>query len=430
MSRYTRFLLLFLSISVLCNTNAEAQFFKKLFGKKSSNTATVDTGSNKKKDITKINTPYKAQKFTYPQSVTRNSYRVDVFMRLYLDESIVENKVVYKTKLPSKIVPSLFFYEGMLIALDTLNKKGYNFDIHVHDIANPYTTPEMLIQTGELDGTDLLIGALQSSDIPEIADYAKRNEVNFISALSPSDADIVNNPYFIMIQPTLQVHCNEIKSRLYERYGKVKPLMLYRTNNDIDLEAYNYLKEGDEYGYIEQNCNSFPLKSDLEKHFIAGGKNIIVLPIINTTYAVKLLNALAEWFPTYSFDIWGMPSWNNMSSLKSPTAFPNMAVHLTNPFYFDNSTGYGKALSKKYAEQFGDETPNELVYRGYEMIHWYADLLKKYGRIFNNNINQGFTPFARYKVKPVTDKDGNIKYLQNTHLYLYRYQSSSYIVLY
>lgn len=436
MNRYTRFLLLFFSFSILCNTDADAQFFKKLFGKKDNSrkeTSTADKspdGIEKKKDITKIETPYSKKKFTYPQSTMKNRYRVDVLMRLHLDESIVDNKVIYKTKLPSKLVPSLLFYEGMLLAIDTLSKKGYSFDVHVHDITNPYTTPEMLIQTGALDGTDLLIGTVQSTDIPEIADFAKRNEVNFVSVLSPSDADITNNPYFIMIQPTLEVHCNEIKDRLYERYGNIKPIMLYRKNTPVDAEAYGYLKVGKEYGYVEHNCDVFPTKGDLERYFVAGAKNVVVLPIVNSAYAVKFLKALEDWFPDYSFDVWGMPSWNNMPSLKNATAFPNSAIYLTHPFYFDNSTGYGKALSQKYAEQFGDETPNELVYRGYEMLHWYVDLLKKHGRIFNPNINHGFTPFTRYRVKTINSGDGNIKYMQNSHLYLYRYQSSSYIVLY
>src|SRR5690606_22890822 len=102
-------------------------------------------------------------------------------------------------------------------AADTLEAKNYKLDVHVHDIASVGQGIKALISRGTLDSSDLIIGALQAADIPEVAERAKRNNINFISAVSPSDAGVRENPYFTLIQPRLQTHCEWIMKKIAEK---------------------------------------------------------------------------------------------------------------------------------------------------------------------------------------------------------------------
>jgi hypothetical protein len=123
-----------------------------------------------------------------------------------------------------------------------------------------------------------------------------------------------------------------------------------------------------------------------------------------------------------------MPSWKFMASLRKADAYPNVGVSFTSPFYYDPTTQSGKALLNSYKREFGGR-PAEMAFRGYELLFWYATLLRKYGTVFNPNMSdRSNTLFTRFEIKPQWGRQQELLYNENEHIYLYRYQSGSYLV--
>lgn len=366
--------------------------------------------------------------FNYPESVLKNRYRIDLLATFYLPELVQDGKVVAKGKLPDKVIPSLKFYEGLVIASDTLKKLGYEFDIFVYDVTDELESTATLVNTDAFKGSDLIIGNIASSDFALVANYARKNNVNFVSALSPSDQGVENNPYFIMMQPTLETHCETIEESIVRKNGNVTPLLFYRTNVQVDNTALGAFVNTPVLEYHKIPSDEMPTKVQIEPFLLKERKNVVLMPIISDKYAEGIIRKLYEWFPEYDFEIWGMPSWDNMPALKKPDAFPNSVIYFTSPFYFDPTTASGQALVQAYKRKYGGQ-PDNMVYRGYETMFWYAYLVKKYGTIFNHQLwDNGGAPFTRYEVKPVKGPDEKLKYYENKNLYLYRYHSGSYMV--
>lgn len=366
----------------------------------------------------------------YPRSTIKDVYRIDVLVPLYLDELVKNNKPAYKGKVPDKAASGIDFYQGVKLATDTLEFKGYKLDVYVHDIASVRTNVKALLSRGTLDSSDLIIGAVQSNDIPEVAERARRRNINFISALSPSDAGVRNNPYFTLIQPRLQTHCEWIMKKVAEKYHKEQITILYRTSVGSDENAYSYLTNILEENDLRKlNCNKAPDSATLAKAFLKNETNVIIMPVVENAYAESLMKSLYKYFPGYKFAVYGMPSWKSMGALRKPEAFPNVAVYFTAPFYFDPSTSGGILLNNAYQGQYNGK-PGEMTYRGFETLYWYATLLKEYGTIFNDHIkNNDKAPFTKFEIKTNFDKaKEEVLFNENQHLYLYRYQSSSYMI--
>lgn len=428
MRRSVNLLLLLTLLLSGISYRAEAQFFKKLFGggKKTQKKAEPV----KKKTITKPKpvTTTKKPDPDYPKSEIKSKYRIDVFAHLYLNELVKDGKPVFKGKLPDKATNGLDFYEGIKLAADTLNMMGYNVDVHVHDVAEASHTPSALIMRKQLDSSDLIIGAVNNVYVKTLSDFAASRKKNFISALSPSDAGITNNPYFILLQPTLQTHCEWIMSSVSKKYKNIAPLLLYRTNVPVDSNAYAYLNPAE--GMVKKVfCNVMPTKEKLKPYLDSTRTNLLVVAILDATFAENFLQQLNDWFPNYNFEVYGMPSWKGMGILKKPDAFPKVAVYITAPFYFDISTGIGQAVANGYKKDVGGSKPGEMVFRGYETLYWYTYLLNKYGTIFNEKFSDNAAaPFTRFEIKLKKDKADKKLYQENKHIVLYRYQSSSFIV--
>lgn len=425
------YLFVFITVILLCGISADthAQFFKKLFGRKhkdrTEERATTRRQPVKEKPVVQ---PKRRIEPVYPPSVLKDRYRIDVFISLYLDELVKEDKVIVKGRVPEKAISGLDFYEGVKLATDTLNGLGYAIDVYVHDVAKPAEAPAALIAAKALDSTDLIIGAVSNTYIPSLAGFCKTKHINFVSAQSPSDAGIRNNPYFIMMQPSLTANCEWIMTAVNKKHKTIKPLILYRKNITVDSNALNYLK-------IQQaivntlSCNVMPSKEVFKAYFDSTRLNILIVPILDVTYAETLLTTLHNYFPGYNFEVYGMPTWKNMNALKKPDAFANIAVNVPLPFYFDFSTPNAILLSNFYKNDIGSGRPSEMVFRGYETMYWYAYMLSKYGTVFNTRFeDNSAAPFTRFEIKATYDKNENFMYHENKRISLIRYQSSSYVI--
>ncbi len=362
------------------------------------------------------------------ESVFKDRYRIDVLAPLYLHELVKGGKAVYKSHLPDKVLPGLNFYQGIKLAADTLDSYGYHLDVHVHDIADPANTVEGLIARGRLDSTDLIIGAVQSRQIQPLAAFAKKHTVNFISALSPSDGNVKDNLYFSLLQPTLERHCEVLRSAIARKGRKANILMYHRSIVPVDEKCFEAMTRGDEFSYTKVQMNTMMPAEKLRNFLDSNAENVIVMPIVDVAYAKQLLDQLAKSFPKFHFEVYGMPSWKGLSLLRKEGSLPNVGITISAPFYFDPTASAGRGFAEAFTRAFGGK-PTELAYRGYETLYWYAYLLKRYGTVFNEHYrDNGAAPFTRFDLRPAVSDDEYTDYFENSHVYLYRYQSGSFSV--
>lgn len=426
-------ILLITGFVLLGNAPVHAQFLKKLFGKeepkpKPKPRPKPQQQSGDKRNAAKDRKKTQPDEIVYPKSVKKSRYRIDVFATLYLDDFLKGTKPVSKDKVPEKAIPGMNFYEGIKMATDSLDMAGYHMDVFVHDIANPKETPEAMIAAKHLDSTDLIIGAVPAAQVATLAQFAKKRTINFISTLSPSDANVKENPYLTLLQPTLQAHCDWIRNAVIKKW-KSGPVTVYRRPSvNVDEIAYKTLVKDSLFRFTTVNATALPQANYLRAMFDSLETNVILMPVVDVNYAAKLLTQLDSLFPRYNFEVYGMPSWKGMSALKKTNVYPNIGISITAPFYFDASTASGQALATEYKKAFGSR-PGEMVYRGYETIFWYTYLLDKYGTVFNTKIADNATAnYTRFDIRPRFDKDFNLMYNENAHFYLFRYQDGSFTV--
>jgi ABC-type branched-subunit amino acid transport system substrate-binding protein len=433
----TILLVLLLSVTgAAIPASVHAQFWKKIFGKEEKKPVRkpvqrppASNNNNSKKPVTTTKAKREELQSNLAQSVKKQRYRVEVLAPLYLNELVKGGKTVYKSHLPDKVLPGLNFYQGIKLAADTLNGLGYNLDVYVHDITDPSKTIDLLLKGGRLDTADLIIGAVQSSQVAQLAALAKKKNINFVSVLTPVDAGVKSNYYFSIIQPTLESHCEAIRAAVRKRERHTTNLLMYyRSTVPVDVQAYKYLTRDSPFAYTKVLVNTILPNDKLRNFLDSNSSNIIVMPILDVTYATQLLDQLSKSFPKYQFEVFGMPSWKGMSALRKAGSHSNLGIHISSPFYFDQSNSAGKGFSDAYNNKFGGR-PAEMSYRGYETLYWYAYLLKRYGTVFNDHYaDNGAAPFTRFRMTPNQSNEGNTQYYENTHVYIYRYQGGSFSV--
>lgn len=420
----TRYLFLLFSLFIVFSaTEAQAQFWKKKNDRKKNATHKPV----EKKTITKTPEPPKKEKKRkedpqYISSERKYVYRVDLLLPLNLGKQVVNGKVV-STK---NYEPAVEFYKGAIIAADSMANNNFKLELYVHDINDLSNAPAKLVSDNKMAGTDLIIGMLQSNDIPTIADFAKSQQVNFISALSPSDAGVKENPYFIVLPPTLETHVKKILDFSDRRFNRSSKFLIYRDSSYAD-DAYNMVKQefrkSKDFTLIKYNdALNF---DNYKSQFSTTETNVIYCTILDAKVVYSLLRKLVALGNSYHFEIFGMPSWRTITDLNVANAYPNMSIYYTNPFQYDASTGNGVDFTNKYKE-YGTVKPTEMAFRGYELMYWMNNMLQKYGAVFNTHLNDVSNSFfTRYNIQPQWDDDNNFLYLENENLHLLKFENGN-----
>lgn len=417
---------------VVAPQQADAQFLKSLFGRK-----------EKHKPVRRVPQPTppppekpepvppkkKPRSLELPESVRKARYQIDVLLPLYLAESVTDNKAKPREQITEQAVAAINFYEGVRLAADSLNALGFQSDIYIHDVTDPAFAPSTLASSGILERSDLVICGLTGAQLAPIAAFCKAHRVNCISAFSPSDADIDGNAFFTMLQPSLQRHCRDLANRSFRNNPNTTPLVIYRSAVPSDSMAMRYITTANNHSYQILASADASLDSARIAAFLDSTKtNVLIMTVLEPAAAESLLNQIQGWFTGFSFDVYGMPSWKTMPALRRADAFPTMTVTITTPFFFDQYSFEGQRLAEEYRQAFGQSgKPNELVFRGFETVFWYLNLLNKYGTVFNAHLsdNSG-SIFTKYDIRPQWTESDQLLYFANERNYFLKYDRGNF----
>lgn len=363
------------------------------------------------------------QFFKYPVRQKKDRYKVAVLTPMYLDSVNWESNL---TKLPKFMMPGLDFYQGVMIAADTLRNLGYKLDVYVYDSKSNVFDVRSLIESDKLDSMDLIIGNASVNDLKLVADFAKKNLINFVSAVSPSDAGQEFNPYFTILQPRLVSHIERIHKHIHMHNTEDNVFFLHR-NLSAEKNALNYFKNDILYAMprrfteIELKSDSVSLKQ-LSAKIDSNYATTIVLGVLDASVSYTILKQLAPLAKSHKLQVYCMPTAEAIKALSKTDEFPGMTIFHTTSYLVDRITPTSTYISKAYKEKMGG-IPSDVVYKGFESLYFFATLMKRYGVPFNEKIgDNAYSLITPYKIVPVKE-NGKLRFYENKYLYIVRHEN-------
>lgn len=358
----------------------------------------------------------------YPATIKKERYRIDVLLPVELNKYVVNGKLV-ATRFPASLVSIINFYQGLRLSAEELNAEGVTVDLYVVDVGENGGRVQEMISSGRLRDADLIIGYLQSDQLDKVAQFAQEHHINFLSAFSPSDAGILGNPYFIILQPTLETHINKIVSFSEQSYSGIAPILLYSDNTSVQKESKKIFEKAlHSKKWDSLSCIQFLHNPNTLLQFMDSSRvNVIFLNLLSYQEAATVLKKISKLSGKYKFAVFGMPSWKYLPGISGNKTYPNVDIYFSSPFYFDLRSVRGNEFVLNYRKAFGG-TPSEMVFRGYETLYWSAMLLNTYGTIFNDHVQDSrMSPFTRFDISPSWTPKNKFEFLENKNLYIFHY---------
>jgi len=353
-------------------------------------------------------------------------HKLAIFTPLYLDNAFsTDGSYNYNGKtFPKASIPGLEFYHGAAMAIDSLDKLNIPLDVYIYDSKSAKMTLESQVSKAAADGVEWIIANCATSELDRLSKLAASKKIALINAVVPNDGNVRNNPYFVVINPTLPTQGEQIYAYLKKNYPNQQIVYLTRkgssesylrsvfeTLNKVDRSTAMHIKFTDVKDSLSQ--------AQIAANLATGKSSLFVIGSLDNSFSEKLLGQLSRLSKTYpQITVMGMPTWDNLNFSK----YKGLDLVYSTPFYSSKLDVTSRNIisyynSKMYAR------PSDLVFRAYDLTYHFGRLLNQYGKdIAVALASKDFRVFYDYDIQPVS-KTVKIDYYENKKLYFLEYSN-------
>ena len=274
------------------------------------------------------------------------------------------------------------FYEGVLLAVDSLKNQGYKVNLKVFDTER--SAEKMYTMVDEIDRfhPDLIIGPVYGSVYKALMDDLTNKNIPVIYPLSSRSEEFGVYPDFIQVNPSMKALTVAMSEWLREEAEEANLVCLNLTGNEVshsDLEDIRLFKEYmhriGSMNFYDWNTSAVPLDG-LRLQLLPDRENIIILPTTKEAEVSKILPVLSALTDGYRITVVGFPEWQAFTSVDHETYF-KLNTKIFTYSYVDNTTEPAKRFALKYRKYFYTE-PNNLAYKAFDMSLYFIELAAKY----------------------------------------------------
>lgn len=352
------------------------------------------------------------------------SRKIGLFVPLYLDSIFKAQQYRYGKKFPRFTLQGLEFYQGAKIALDSFSTIEPTIELFVYDNKSDSLSVDSIISTHKHPKFDLIIGAVKDEDLLSLANYAKSQKIPFVSATLPNDEGISNNPYFIILNPTLKTHCESIFSYLLQNHSSDHIVLIQKSGNQEDrvVSYFTNINEQDSLHLLEfQSIKLDSNYNSVSKYLDSTKKNIIIGASLDENFTINLATSLKSISKTYEIMLIGMPNWNGFNAFgkNSVTNLKDFPVFFTSSYYNDKTDSISDMIQNAYLINYKGK-PGEFTYKGFETMYYFSKLhfSGKLDNLLSELNDSKYAIFSEYHFLPaINNKTKSIDYFENKHLF-------------
>lgn len=354
------------------------------------------------------------------QADTTRPLKIAVFAPVYIDSAFTDmDYKLGRNNIPRYMLSGLDFYNGMLLAIDSLNADKVPLEVLFYDSKSVTEPLESVLLKSEMNDVSLMIASINTrTDVRPLADFALAHSIPLISSVYPNDGGVTSNPFFVMINPTLKTHLEAIYRYLRRNYP-LDNITLFRRKGGIEDMIQSVLTD------FNKSTPGTPLKlrtvelsddftpSQVTMNLDSLHKNILVCTSLDETFGSNLVKVLGN-NKRYPAVIIGMPTWDGIKDLGK-----NIELIYSSPYNLSHTDRLSLQLTAKYRSKYSGR-PSDMVFKGFESMYHFGRLLYKYRNTLIDNLSdKDYKLFNDFDIQPVRSvKESTVTdYLENRKIY-------------
>ncbi|MDR1171831.1 MAG: LysM peptidoglycan-binding domain-containing protein [Bacteroidales bacterium] len=327
---------------------------------------------------------------------------------------------------------ALEFYEGALLAIDSLKKQGLNAKVFVFDTMRDTVKMAQLLRSPAMKDMDLIIGPFGTDMVNQVRSFAGENRIYYVSPTAINAASLKNNPYLV------QVNAGEINAinPVVDYLSKQTDIHVTLIGNNSETDQALFSAYQNKLGTVFADSSFTVHRMRLDSlqqpgHYLKKKRmNVVIIPSADEAFVNAVTGQLHTSSHSFRINLYGLAGWTKFVNL-DPEYLHTLEFRYATAFYVD----YNKPEVQRFLQQFRkmyDTEPTMLTgyggissyayqfaFLGYDITCYFGTAVRKYGKDFGRCMPAFRLPmlqsdFHFEKVDPFSG-------YKNTHLDIYKY---------
>nr|WP_044655037.1 LysM peptidoglycan-binding domain-containing protein [Bacteroides acidifaciens] len=309
------------------------------------------------------------------------------------------------------------YYEGFLMAVDSLKRTGTSLDLYVYDSGKDISTLNTILAKNEMKKMDVIFGPMHQNQIKPLSDFAEKNDIRLVIPFSQKGEEVFNNPAVYQINTPQSYLYSEVYEHFTRQFPNAHVIFIEPTIADKEkAEFISGLKqELKSKGVSMQTVNESATKETL-KAALRNDKENIFIPTSSTNVllikALPQLTLLVRDNPEQNIHLFGYPEWQ-IYTKDHLDSFFELDVYFYSSFYtntlFPAAVQFTNNYHKWYSKDLTSKFPNYAML-GFDTGFFFLKGLSRYGSELENNLpKMNLTPIQTgFKFQRVNNWGGFI----------------------
>ncbi|MCK9450330.1 MAG: LysM peptidoglycan-binding domain-containing protein [Bacteroidales bacterium] len=359
---------------------------------------------------------------------SNKTFKVALMIPLYLEgyENLRWSSQSSESQmLTNKSFSFLSFYEGFLIAADSLAKtQGLKLDLKIYDVDMEMGKAYDAIADSDLQETDLIIGPFFNKAFEVVAPFALRYQIPIVNPFTQREETTLNNPAIIKIKPSLVAQYDQLadliavryphanvfiyrahsykhvgeaemlRTKLQDRLAPMVPVSAAaisrvakerskRKNLQNDLVPVIRIEKREFYPselanrpfdsiYFDNPIRSFVYANDSVREFRRSAstvrENLVIVLSDDNVFSTEFVNKMSQVADTFSITLVGLPEWEQFDQLFVESLMKMKAIYFS-PSLVNYEDYFTQLFIKQFRDRFSSE-PDRYAFEGFD-IGWY-----------------------------------------------------------
>lgn len=285
------------------------------------------------------------------------------------------------------------YYEGFLMAVDSLKRTGTSLDLYVYDSGKEVSTLNTILAKNEMKNMDVIFGPMHQNQIKPLSDFAEKNDIRLVIPFSQKGEEVFSNPSVYQINTPQSYLYSEVYEHFTRQFPNAHVIFIEPAIADKEkAEFISGLKQelknkGISMQTVSENATKETLKTTLrngkENIFIPkSGKNMLLIK------ALPQLTLLVRENPEQNIHLFGYPEWQTYTKDYLENFF-ELDVYFYSSFYtntlFPAAIQFTNNYHKWYSKDLTSKWPNYAML-GFDTGFFFLKGLSRYGSELENNL--------------------------------------------
>lgn len=293
-----------------------------------------------------------------------------------------------KQKVSQTTQAALEFYEGFLLAADSMKAAGVSLNLSVFDTKRQPVEVSSILSRDELKKADLIIGSFFIDELLPISRFAVKHGINMVSPSYNGPTALTSGSNVIVVNKTFNEQF-DLFMRDIQLSNTTNYIIIYDTT-DSYTSSYKFCDSVINTKFKKNNItprrynhtrgrNSLVAQDLIYKLADTACTNVVIIPSEDEAFVSEMLGNIYGVKNLYGVKtaVYGPARWRRMKNIPTEYLY-NLNLYIYTPFFVDYTRRDVQRFVGNYRETYRAE-PSQLSFLGYDVGLYFVSALKKYG---------------------------------------------------